>query len=45
MAVPVKYAIDLLTKSGWKSPEQAATDQSKAANTNANTSTSQSRTQ
>ncbi|HYJ91593.1 MAG TPA: trypsin-like peptidase domain-containing protein [Pyrinomonadaceae bacterium] len=45
MAVPVKYAIDLLTKSGWKSPEQAATDQNKAANTNANTATGQSRSQ
>ena len=45
MAVPVKYAIDLLTKSGWKSPEQAATDQNKAANANANTATSQARSQ
>jgi len=45
MAVPVKYAIDLLTKSGWKSPEQAAAEQNKAANTNANTAVSQTRSQ
>ncbi|HEY2866453.1 MAG TPA: serine protease, partial [Pyrinomonadaceae bacterium] len=45
MAVPVKYAIDLLTKSGWKSPEQAVADQNKAANTNANTAISQTRSQ
>jgi len=44
MAVPVKYAIDLLQKSGWKSPEQPAAGQS-AADTNTNTATAQTRPQ
>jgi S1-C subfamily serine protease len=37
MAIPIKYAIDLLNKSGWKSPEQhqaEANQQTAAANTN-----------
>jgi len=29
MAVPIKFAIDLLTKSGWKSPEQVQQDANK----------------
>ena len=41
MAVPVRFAIELLKKAGWKSPEelqQAAAQQNQVASTNANTS-------
>src|SRR5687767_7016276 len=41
MAVPIRFALDLLKRAGWKSPEdiQKETDQSQtaAANTNSNT--------
>jgi S1-C subfamily serine protease len=41
MAVPVRFAIELLKKAGWKSPEelqQAASQQNQVAGTNTNTS-------
>ena len=43
MAVPIRYAIDLLKKAGWKSPsEQQSANQQNAANqTDANTAVSQ----
>ena len=44
MAVPIKFAIDLLHKSGWKSAEELqkeSTEAGPSANTNANTSVSQ----
>lgn len=42
MAVPIKYAIELLTKSGWKSPEQLQQEanQQAASNSNANSAVS-----
>lgn len=40
MAVPVKFAVDLLKRWGWKSPEQLQQEaDQQSANTNANTST------
>jgi S1-C subfamily serine protease len=40
MAVPIRYAIDLLKKAGWKSPEElqqdAAADQASGPNANSN---------
>lgn len=41
MAVPIKFAIDLLKRAGWKSPEeiQAEQNQNQAANNEANTTT------
>ena len=44
MAVPVRYAVDLLKKAGWKSPEEIKqeaeqTNQSAAGETNSNTVT------
>ena len=43
MAVPIRYAIDLLKKAGWKSPsEQTAGQQNAASDANANTAVSQS---
>jgi S1-C subfamily serine protease len=40
MAVPIKYAIELLNRSGWKSPEQRQQEAGQqTANSNANTST------
>ena len=42
MAVPIRYAIDLLKKAGWKSPsEQMAGQQTAASDANANTALSQ----
>ncbi len=41
MAVPIRFATDLLKKAGWISPEEKAketADQTAAANTNSNTS-------
>lgn len=42
MAVPIKFAIDLLKKAGWKSPEEIQADQnaqSQTASANTNTAT------
>jgi len=48
MAVPIRFAIDLLKKAGWKSPEemlQQSAQQSQLANTNTNTASPPARTQ
>ena len=48
MAVPIRFAIDLLKKAGWKSPEELkneATTQNQTASVNTNTSTTQSKAQ
>jgi hypothetical protein len=48
MAVPVKFAVELLNKAGWKTPENAQQEatQQLGANTNVNaTSSTQSRPQ
>jgi hypothetical protein len=50
MAVPIKYALELLKKSGWKSPEEIQAganppSQTASANTNSNTSMTQSKIQ
>ena len=37
MAIPIRYAIELLSRSGWKSPEQIQ-QEANQSNTNANTS-------
>ena len=42
MALPIKYAIDLLRQAGWKSPEEIQTEQNQLtqiANANTNTNT------
>lgn len=44
MAIPIRFALDLLKKSGWKSPEEI-TAQNQTASVNANTSTTQSKAQ
>lgn len=41
MAVPVRFALDLLKRAGWKSSEELATIQSQVAAANTNTSTSE----
>ena len=48
MAIPIRFAIDLLKKAGWKSPEELkneATTQNQTASADANTSTTQSKAQ
>ncbi|MBA3634252.1 MAG: trypsin-like peptidase domain-containing protein [Acidobacteria bacterium] len=48
MAVPIHFAINLLKKAGWKSPEEIkseAVSQNQTANANSNTSTTQSKAQ
>ncbi|MGI8786195.1 MAG: trypsin-like peptidase domain-containing protein [Pyrinomonadaceae bacterium] len=48
MAVPINYAIDLLRKAGWKSPEELkneAASQNQTASANTNTTTTQSKAQ
>ncbi|MDQ3087237.1 MAG: serine protease [Acidobacteriota bacterium] len=48
MAVPIRFALDLLKKAGWKSPEEMkneATTQNQTASANTNTSTTQSKAQ
>jgi hypothetical protein len=50
MAVPIKYAIEVLKKSGWKSPEEMQsagnlTPQTASANTNSNTAVLQGKSQ
>jgi Trypsin-like peptidase domain len=42
MAVPIKFAIDLLKRAGWQSPEEAQAAQQTAA-TNANTATTENK--
>jgi S1-C subfamily serine protease len=37
MAVPVRFAIELLRQSGWKSPEEMQTEATQAGSTNSNT--------
>lgn len=44
MAIPIRFALDLLKKSGWKSPEEI-TAQNQTATVNSNTSTTQSKSQ
>lgn len=47
MAIPIRFAIELLKQSGWKSPEElqaAANQQNQAQNPNANTNTTVSTT-
>lgn len=44
MAIPIRFALDLLKKSGWKSPEEVTT-QDQTASVNANTATTQSKAQ
>jgi S1-C subfamily serine protease len=41
MAVPVRFAVELLKKAGWKSAEELQQTQAAEANTNANTAVSQ----
>ena len=41
MAVPVRFAIDLLKKAGWKSPEELKQAESQVAGANTNTAASQ----
>lgn len=43
MAVPIRFAIDLLKRAGWKSPEEMKQEGSQAASANSNTSVSQNR--
>ncbi|CAN5557377.1 hypothetical protein BH18ACI1_BH18ACI1_19490 [soil metagenome] len=48
MAVPIHFAIDLLKKAGWKSPEEIKNEtatQNQTASANTNTSTTQSKAQ
>jgi S1-C subfamily serine protease len=45
MAVPIKFAIDLLSRSGWKSPEQMQQEANQSSGSNANTSPAKSGTQ
>ena len=40
MAVPIRFAIDLLKKGGWKSPEELKQAESQIATSNTNTATS-----
>lgn len=41
MALPVRFAVDLLTKSGWKSPEQIQQESNQQAQANTATNSSQ----
>ena len=48
MAIPIRFALDLLKKVGWKSPEELkneASTQNQTASVNTNTSTTQSKSQ
>ncbi len=48
MAIPIRFALDLLKKAGWKSPEELkneAITQNQTASANTNTSPSQGKTQ
>ena len=48
MAIPIRFALDLLRKAGWKSPEELkneASTQNQTASVNTNTSTTQSKSQ
>jgi len=48
MAIPIRFAIDLLKKSGWKSPEEIkneSVNQNQTAGANTNTSMTQSKSQ
>ena len=48
MAIPIRFALDLLKKAGWKSPEELkneASTQNQTASVNTNTSTTQSKSQ
>ena len=47
MAIPIRFAIDLLKKSGWKSPEELKNETvgSQTASANTNTSTAQGKPQ
>ena len=40
MAVPVRFALDILKKAGWKSPEETKQQESQVASANANVSVS-----
>lgn len=41
MAVPIRFAIDLLKRAGWKSPADIQTDSAKQSEANSNTSVAQ----
>ncbi len=48
MAIPIRFALDLLRKASWKSPEELkneASTQNQTASVNTNTSTTQSKSQ
>ncbi|MGI8639194.1 MAG: trypsin-like peptidase domain-containing protein [Pyrinomonadaceae bacterium] len=48
MAIPIRFAIDLLKRAGWKSPEEIkneSVNQNQTAGANMNTSTAQSKAQ
>jgi hypothetical protein len=40
MAIPIKFAIDLLNRSGWKSPEQVQQDANKQGQSSGSNSSS-----
>lgn len=41
MAVPIRFAVDLLKRAGWKSPAEIQSDTAKQADSNTNTSVAQ----
>jgi hypothetical protein len=43
MAVPIKFATDLLRKAGWKSAEELKAEQSQVASNESNSNTAQSK--